>query len=241
MAGNLQFHPLVIGLFTAGLAALIGTLLPPSLAGLGVATWFLGVTYSLALRPHQRAADWGLSLGGLLDGEPLSFGRVTKEALLATLIGLGTLLLVAIPYWVGFVLWFKPTRAFDVRLALQLGPNGWPESELFDWILGHLLVVALPEEAFFRGYLQTALERRGTRQLRLLGATLGSGLLWSSALFALGHFLSIPLPSRLAVFFPSLLFGFLRARTGGIGASVVCHAACNVLVLVLSAGYGLHR
>jgi hypothetical protein len=100
-------------------------------------------------------------------------------------------------------------------------------------------VVALPEEAFFRGYLQTALDDRSPPKLRLWGAALGPGVLVSSALFAVGHFLSVPDVGRLAVFFPSLLFGWLRARTGGIGASVVCHALCNLYVVMLGAGYGL--
>ena len=48
------------------------------------------------------------------------------------------------------------------------------------------------------------------------------------------------LPTRLAVFFPALLFGWLRARTGGIGASVCFHMLCNVYSQVLGRGYGLY-
>ncbi len=36
----------------------------------------------------------------------------------------------------------------------------------------------------------------------------------------IGHFLTIHAPERLAVFFPSLVFGFLRSRTKGIGAGL---------------------
>jgi membrane protease YdiL (CAAX protease family) len=39
------------------------------------------------------------------------------------------------------------------------------------------------------------------------------------------------------VFFPSLVFGWLRAKTGGIGAAVLFHAACNIFSAYLSAGY----
>jgi membrane protease YdiL (CAAX protease family) len=49
----------------------------------------------------------------------------------------------------------------------------------------------------------------------------------------------MPVITRLAVFFPALLFGWLRARTGGIGASVVFHALCNLYVLSLMRGFGL--
>jgi membrane protease YdiL (CAAX protease family) len=50
----------------------------------------------------------------------------------------------------------------------------------------------------------------------------------------------VHLPARLAVFFPALLFGWLRARTGGIGASVCFHAICNVYSQLLGRGYGAY-
>ena len=118
--------------------------------------------------------------------------------------------------------------AFALRL-----PGGW-----WDLALGQLLVVALPEEAFYRGYLQTALDRGWPRaRWRILGADLGAGWLCTSAIFAVGHYLALPHPNRLAVFFPALLFGWLRQRTGGIGTAVVFHAMCNLLVDSLAAGY----
>jgi len=81
-----------------------------------------------------------------------------------------------------------------------------------------IALVAFPEEAFYRGF----------------------SLLATSVLFALGHFATIPVPTRLAVFFPSLLFGWLRVRTGGIGASVFLHALCNVFSESLGRGFGLY-
>jgi membrane protease YdiL (CAAX protease family) len=102
------------------------------------------------------------------------------------------------------------------------------------------LVIALPEEAFFRGYLQSALDGRWKgRSWRILGADLGPGWLLSAAIFAVGHVLTIPNPARLAVFFPALLFGWMRARTGGVGAAVLFHAMCNLFSMWLAHGYGL--
>jgi membrane protease YdiL (CAAX protease family) len=103
-----------------------------------------------------------------------------------------------------------------------------------------LLGVAFPEEVFFRGYLQSALDRVWPPRFRLLGARLGPGLLVASAVFALGHLLTDPHPTRLAVFFPSLAFGFLRARSGGVGAAIVFHAACNLFASYLGRSYGLY-
>ena len=63
----------------------------------------------------------------------------------------------------------------------------------------------------------------------VLGAPVGWALVVSSALFALGHVAVIPNPQRLAVFFPALLFGWMRARTGSIAAGASFHALCNVV------------
>jgi membrane protease YdiL (CAAX protease family) len=105
--------------------------------------------------------------------------------------------------------------------------------------LGQLLVIALPEEAFYRGYLQTSLERELNKSISILGARVGLGLVLTSAIFAVGHLLTELSPARLAVFFPSLVFGFLRARSGGIGASLLFHAMCNLFSAYLLRSYGL--
>jgi membrane protease YdiL (CAAX protease family) len=100
-----------------------------------------------------------------------------------------------------------------------------------------LVVVAIPEELFFRGYLMERLERVWPPARSLFGAPVGLALLVSSALFALGHLLVIPNPQRLAVFFPALAFGWMRARTGSIAAGATFHALCNVVSDVLHTSY----
>jgi hypothetical protein len=103
--------------------------------------------------------------------------------------------------------------------------------------LSQLVVVAIPEELFFRGYLMERLERVWPPTRQLFGAKVGLALLASSALFALGHLLVIPNPQRLAVFFPALVFGWMRARTGSIAAGATFHALCNVVSEVLHTSY----
>ena len=103
--------------------------------------------------------------------------------------------------------------------------------------LNQVLVIAIPEELFFRGYLQGRLEARWPPGRRLLGAGVGRALLLSSVLFALGHFLVDFNPQRLAVFFPGLIFGWMRARTGSIAAGAGFHALCNLLADVLHGSY----
>ena len=108
-----------------------------------------------------------------------------------------------------------------------------------DELFGQALVVALPEEAFYRGYLLTTLKRQDRHHVRVFGVPVGMSLVWSSALFAIGHFVTEPYPARLAVFFPALLFGWLRLRTGGIGSGVLFHVVCNTFASLLGRGYGL--
>jgi membrane protease YdiL (CAAX protease family) len=103
--------------------------------------------------------------------------------------------------------------------------------------LNQLVVVAIPEEIFFRGYLLVRLERAWRPTRRLFGAPVGKALLVSSALFALGHLVVVPNPQRLAVFFPALLFGWMRGRTGSIAAGATFHALCNVVADVLHTSY----
>ena len=64
-----------------------------------------------------------------------------------------------------------------------------------------------------------------------------ASLVLTSALFAAGHFLTIPHPQRLAVFFPSLLFGWMRRASGGVAAGVFYHAACNIVVDIAGGFY----
>jgi membrane protease YdiL (CAAX protease family) len=106
-----------------------------------------------------------------------------------------------------------------------------------DEIAAQVLAVALPEEMFYRGYLQSKLDEVWPPKQRILGTLVGPGLLVTSAIFAAGHLVTTPHPARLAVFFPSLMFGWLRARTGGVGAGILFHAACNLLTVYLGRGY----
>jgi membrane protease YdiL (CAAX protease family) len=133
------------------------------------------------------------------------------------------------PFVIGYRFYWRLHGHFVLRL---------PPS-LFDEIAGQVVVIALPEEAFFRGYLQTSIERVFPPRRRILGAELGVGWILAAAIFAVGHVLTIRHPARLAVFFPALVFGWMRRRTGGVGASVLFHASCNLFSAALGRGFGL--
>ena len=113
------------------------------------------------------------------------------------------------------------------RARLRMAPDFW------EGALAQVLVVALPEEYFFRGYLQTRLESVWPSRRRLLGARVGPALLVASVLFALGHLLVDFNGLRLAVFFPALVFGWMRQYSGSILAPVLFHASSNLVSEVL--------
>ncbi|MEE2788590.1 MAG: MrtP family glutamic-type intramembrane protease [Myxococcota bacterium] len=105
-------------------------------------------------------------------------------------------------------------------------------------IFVQMLLVALPEELFYRGYLQSRLDELVGRDVKILGVACNPvSILLTSALFAVGHIVTVPSVQRLAVFFPSLLFGWMRRATGGILAPLIFHAACNLIVTIASQFY----
>jgi uncharacterized protein len=220
----------VLGVAAAvtALATALSYLLPDSWAATGVGFTFLIASYGLVVRNDdtEHIREFGLSMGGLLEAGPLSASRLLRSALGALGYAVAAALLIYPCFWFGFRIWWK-VGAFH---AAPLGP-------VSSDALGQLLVIALPEEAFYRGYLQTSLERELGGKISVFGARIGWGLVLTSAIFAVGHLFTELNPARLAVFFPSLVFGFLRARSKGIGASVAFHAMCNLFSAYLAHSY----
>ena len=210
--------------------------------GAAVALLFFVPALHLAERADPSLIRFGLRMGGLFGqatregAEPgperLNVPRLVVEGLRET----GAALLVAacaFPlYAAGFWIWFRmqgvPLGAFSLTAA--------PFS--LDFALHQLIVVAIPEEAFFRGYLQTRLTDAFPDSTRLLGARL-SVPAWALQALCFGavHVLADLDPLRMSVAVPGLLFGWLRARRGGIGAGVVLHALSNMFSTTLAAAW----
>jgi membrane protease YdiL (CAAX protease family) len=221
---------LAVAAFTTALVTVISYRVPDRWAATAVGMGFLAVTFALLRREDADGLRaHGLSLGGVLDPEPIDRRRVLRETGQALSWAVAAFAMIVPPFWIGFRVWYAPTSGID---PIGLLPS-------IDLVLGQLLVIALPEEAFFRGYLQSRLDRALPPTWSVAGARIGPSLFLTSAIFAIGHLLTLPNPARLAVFFPSLLFGWLRARTGGIGAGFVFHALCNLLSAALQRAYGL--
>ncbi len=94
------------------------------------------------------------------------------------------------------------------------------------FLLTQLLLVALPEEFFFRGYLQSR-----------LGDNIKAVVI-VSVLFAIGHFITVCLwgshdmglcVQSLLTFFPSLVMGYLYLRTRSLWSSIIFHFLANIV------------
>lgn len=101
----------------------------------------------------------------------------------------------------------------------------------YSFVLMQLLLVALPEEVFFRGYLQNR-----------LGNNI-KGIVVVSLLFALGHFITLCVGGEhnlsvcsqsVLTFFPSLVMGYLYYKTGTLWASVLFHFLANIVYIAVA-------
>jgi membrane protease YdiL (CAAX protease family) len=222
---------LFVAISTTLAVTLASHLVPEEWAATAVGALFLGVTYFCVVHESSDAtvAHHGIAFGGLLETRPLAPRRIFVDSTRAIATALATALVVFPPFALGFYLWWQPEGAFHFRSVSRVAADA----------LGQMLVVALPEEVFYRGYLQTALDNAWKPRVKFLGGAFSPGILVTSALFALGHVLTEPHPSRLAVFFPSLLFGWLRSRTGGVGASIGFHAMSNLYSAYLGRCFGM--
>ncbi len=212
--------------------ALIAVALPASWHTTLVGFVFLAATWALVWRGDDAQVRLaGLALGGAVIPGKFDVVAAARASVRAFAWALGLWGLVAVPFFLLWRFWWAPTLTFSLAVR---------PLETADEVLGQVFVIALPEEAFYRGYLQSRLDSVWPPKIGILGARIGPGLLVASIIFALGHVATVQLPARLAVFFPALVFGWLRARTGGIGASVLFHAFCNVYSQMLGRGYGVY-
>jgi len=99
------------------------------------------------------------------------------------------------------------------------------------------LAVALPEELFFRGYLQERWAEwrraRGGRAMSVLGAEVGGEVPAAALAFVIAH-LPVHGAAGLLVLAPGLVFGWARARARSIWPGTLLHGVANALVLALT-------
>lgn len=198
-----------------------------------VAAVLAGAEAAAALGP------WGVEVGGLavvlaMVGLPLALSRyhhwqwdvlATDPALpRAVLAGLLASAVILPPFFVGYDV--LQVQVFGRSRGAGSGLPGW------QWWLEQaavqLAAIALPEEMFFRGYVQGRLQPLFPPGRPLLRVPMGLAALLANLGFAAVHLVAVPAPHRLLVFFPGLLFAWLRTLTHSAVASAVCHACCNL-------------
>ncbi len=87
------------------------------------------------------------------------------------------------------------------------------------------LIYPVVEEMVFRGGVQGWLRERVRYQCDWWGISRAN--LYTSLLFTALHFVSHPPLWAIAVFIPSLIFGYFRDRYGGIARSTILHIVYN--------------
>jgi membrane protease YdiL (CAAX protease family) len=226
---------LAVSLGVTCVVGLIAALLPEQWHTTLVGFTFLAATWALVWRKDDREVlRAGLTLGGLVIPGPIDPRVLARSVVVAAAWSVGLLAVVAVPFYFGWRAWFAH---FMPQLTFSLAVH---PGDALNEVLGQFFVIALPEEAFYRGYLQSRLDDAWPARWNLLGARVGPGWLVAAVVFALGHVVTVHSATRLAVFFPALVFGWLRARTGGIGAGAAFHMLCNVYSMTLGRGFGVY-
>ncbi|MFH1653015.1 MAG: type II CAAX endopeptidase family protein [Pseudomonadota bacterium] len=105
-------------------------------------------------------------------------------------------------------------------------------------LANQILLIALPEEVFFRGYFQTCLNKVCSVRWRILGVDLGWSWIITAIVFATAHSMITYQWWHFSIFFPALLFGYLRERCGSLTAPILFHAASNMFMIWFSRCYG---
>ena len=195
-----------------------------------VAVLFLYAPVFVGWRRHEELEDYGFKIERLGRDLAYAFGAI---AAIFPLFALGYFAFYEIACHSQLLAHLVPRNMCSHYAGLgglHAPALSWDFAE---FCLVQLVVIALPEELFFRGFLLELLERRFPPKRRLLGGGIGWALVLSAAAFALIHLPKDGDPRALATFFPGLLFGWMRSATGSILASTVTHGCSNILIRLL--------
>ncbi|MCW5829927.1 MAG: CPBP family intramembrane metalloprotease [Deltaproteobacteria bacterium] len=179
----------------------------------------------LPLGPVASIAGYALLLYAPLWHERqgrITFARMAGDRALAWK-GAGTGLIAAMLICTGFyLLWSVVPGGIP-----WVGQPGTPDFTRIVTTHALALIVLYPlaEELFFRGYLQARLEDSSWSPWGAITV--------QAALFGLVHALSFANPAGLMTFFPALVMGVLRRRTGTLAAPLVFHMVANGLIVIV--------
>src|SRR6185312_567327 len=223
---------LVVAILVTGLVRIDVTL--PGIGHLGsalVAVLFLYAPVFVAWKRDEDLEDYGFHAA------PVKRGLLTATAAIAVIFPL-----FALGYFAFYEIACNSTLLAHLvprNMCVHYGGLASVHApavltrEFGEFCLVQLIVVALPEELFFRGFLLKLLEEKFPPKRRILGGGVGWALVISAAMFALIHLPKDGDPRALATFFPGLLFGWMRSATGSILAATITHGCSNILIRLL--------
>src|SRR3989338_1502019 len=108
--------------------------------------------------------------------------------------------------------------------------RGWYYPEIVQFSVYQIFLIAIPEEFFFRGYIQSQLNRIFPPNFSLFGLRWGWSIPLTALIFAFSHTFITFQWWHFSIFFPGLVFGVLREKTGGLMAPIFFHTLSNVIV-----------
>ena len=126
---------------------------------------------------------------------------------------------------------------FCQMIIFYKGYHAGTSPYLVTHIVVQLLLIAFPEEFFFRGFLQEAIHRVLPPNKKVFGVPFGWGIIILSLIFAFSHSIISLQWWHAFIFFPALVFSWLKEKTGTIWAPALFHWACNVFAFWVAMHY----
>lgn len=140
--------------------------------------------------------------------------------------------LCAITFGAAFAgLWLFKLWGFEAPLR----PAPPLQGQLFSWILFQFLYVAVAEEVFFRGYLQSNIMRLAAEMKSGKRAQNRMTIILCAACFAAAHVVVQGEMASVLTFLPGLILAYIFVRTESLLAPIIFHGLANTFYCLVTA------
>ena len=128
-------------------------------------------------------------------------------------------------------LWLLKFYGFNLPLRPVLPGN----QEWISWLFYQFMYVAVAEEVFFRGFLQSNILRlMNTVMARRPALQCWASIVMSAACFAVAHMIVQGQIISVLTFLPGLVFGWLFIRTKSLLAPILFHGLANISYFLMA-------
>lgn len=166
-----------------------------------------------------------------IDRSPIDYWDVSRQNLIKAMRAAAVVSLLIFP--LAFLANHFYQKLYFTASYHAGSPVLWPT-----YLLSQVILTSFPEEFFFRGYMQGVLSQITPPRRRIFGVPFGRAQVLVALMFALSHSLIELAGWHIFIFFPGLVFGWLKEKTGTIWAGMVFHAVCNAFAFWVSLHYG---